>query len=67
MAKIDIPNRLKRHCGIFDVPLPIDPSLRRILVSSSAAASGRRRRGTPQYAQEVQQLAEQLTSTAIHF
>ena len=25
------------------------------------------KRGTPQYAQEVQQLAEQLTSTAIHF
>ena len=36
-------------------------------MSSTAAASGTRQRGTLQYAQEVQQLAEKPTSTTIHF
>ena len=48
-GKNDIPNRLRRHCSTFDVPLPTDTSLRQIsgVMSPSAAASGRQTSAAP--------------------
>ena len=65
-GKNDIPNRLRRHCSTFDVPLPTDTSLRQISgVTFSSRFRQTDKRGSPQYAREVQQLAEKLTSTTI--
>jgi len=67
-GKNDIPNRLKRHYSIFNVPLPTDTSLQQIFgVIFSGRFGQTDKRGVPQYAQEVQQLAEKLTGTTIHF
>ena len=47
-GKNDIPNRLRRHCSTFDVPLPTDTSLRQIFGVTFSSRFGQTvKRGDP--------------------
>eukprot|EP01012_Entosiphon_sulcatum_P023110 TRINITY_DN280_c0_g1_i1.p1 TRINITY_DN280_c0_g1~~TRINITY_DN280_c0_g1_i1.p1 ORF type:complete len:2686 (+),score=823.42 TRINITY_DN280_c0_g1_i1:5663-13720(+) len=60
-GKNDVPNRLKRHFAVFNVPLPTDISLQQIF---GVIYSGRFQ--TNQYSSEVQEVASKLTQMCIH-
>eukprot|EP00667_Euglena_gracilis_P000005 EG_transcript_5 len=67
-GKNDIPNRLKRHFTIYNVPLPTDISLQQIfgVIFSGRFQQADKKEG-PHYSREVVEVAEKCTAGMITF